>query len=396
MQAFRPTTLQELDNQVGPKLARLSGLEGFARSILVGTVPLVALERLGSKNAVSVVYTFGALLAFTVTLNLGTLERAVQRRWVLTIGTVMLFAAAILFIPDLAGTLVAAVGFRSAAASIFSVCLTLYIMDYVDKLDLPHNESRRMVANGLAWLIGPSLGIWLWQNVGSAAPFLVSASCSSFVLVYFWHLRLRGSPIVGRPKTPPDNPVKNIIRYFSQKHLRVAYSITLVRSMFWVSAFVYGPIYIVEAGYDETIAGLFLSGLAGLLFLSPVVRRIAERIGARQTIIGGFVLIGAMMIALGSLGEPRRIGIAFWALAAVGGVALDTLGNIPFIRTVKRRERGAMVTVFSTWREMSEVTAPLLAIIVLAATAPFWMYYIFIGLLALMTASFASLLPRRI
>ncbi|NNC79402.1 MAG: MFS transporter [Acidimicrobiales bacterium] len=396
MRVHRPTALLQLETGVGHRMARLSGLEGFARSMLVGTVPLVALERLGSKGAVSQVYTVGAVLALMVTLNLGTLERLIQRRWVATLGLVSLYAAALLFIPSMRPTFVAAVALRSAAASIFSVCLTLYIMDYIGKRDLSRNESRRMVANGMAWLVGPSLGIFLWQNVDESAPFILSSICALITLAYFWKLRLEGSVVLRHPTRTPDNPLRNIKRYFGQRHLRIAYSITLVRAMFWVSVFVYGPIYIVEAGFDETVAGLFLSAIAALLFLSPAIRAIAEQVGNRKIIVLGFTIVGSMMITLGALGEPRKIGVAFWMLAASGGVCLDVLGNIPFMRTVKPRERTAMATVFSTWREMSEFTGPLIGTIVVALSLPFNVYYVILGLLALGTGGVATFLPRRI
>lgn len=396
MRLHRPVALLHLGEGVGHRLARLSGLEGLARSLLVGTVPLVALERLGSKSSVSQVYTVGAVLALGVTLNLGTLERMIHRRWVATLAVIALFSAALLFTLTPAPALIAAVGLRSAAASMFSVCLTLYVMDFIGKADLTVNESRRMIANGMAWLVGPSLGVWLWQNVDPAAPFLLSALISVGVLAYFWKLRLGGSPVLAHPKQPPDNPLRNIARFVKQKHLRIAYGITLVRSMFWVAVFVYGPIYIVEAGLAEAWAGAFLSGVAMLLFTSPLVRRLADRIGARQVIMIGFTIIGGMMMALGALGDSRPAGITLWVGAACGGVMIDVLGNIPFMRTVKPRERTAMATVFSTWREMSEFVGPLLATLVLAVAAPFSVYYLLLGALALTMVGFTSLLPRRI
>ena len=48
---------------------------------------------------------------------------------------------------------------RAAAASLFSVCRSLYIMDYIGKRELAHSELRRMLFNGLAWLVGPLLGL---------------------------------------------------------------------------------------------------------------------------------------------------------------------------------------------------------------------------------------------
>ena len=75
----------------------MAGLEGFARALMVGTIPLVALDALGSKQAVSVVFMIGSGLTVFVTLNIARLERKLPRRWVLTAGVGSLMAASALF-----------------------------------------------------------------------------------------------------------------------------------------------------------------------------------------------------------------------------------------------------------------------------------------------------------
>ena len=91
----RPLGLDQLSAQTGISLARLTGTEGFARALLVGIVPLVALEALGSKQAVSNVYLAGSIFTLLITLNLGTLERLLQRRRVVTLGGLFLILAAV-------------------------------------------------------------------------------------------------------------------------------------------------------------------------------------------------------------------------------------------------------------------------------------------------------------
>jgi hypothetical protein len=85
----------------------------------------------------------------------------------------------------------------------------------------------------------------------------------------------------------------------------------------------------------------------------------------------------------------------FWLTGAAGGAALDVVGNIPFMRMVRPRERTAMTTVFSTWREASFLIAPLLAAGALAIGS-FWTLYLAIALLLIMGATAASYLPRRL
>ncbi|MGK0284007.1 MAG: ACDE family multidrug resistance protein, partial [Patiriisocius sp.] len=122
----------------------MSAIEGFSRSVLVSIVPLVALETLGSKENVALVYLIAGVLTLCITLNLGTLERLIGRRWLVTLGGVILIFAAFFLFTRSAVLLPLGIGLRSAAASIYTVCMSLYIMDYIGKKELTLNESRRM------------------------------------------------------------------------------------------------------------------------------------------------------------------------------------------------------------------------------------------------------------
>jgi MFS family permease len=165
--------------------------------------------------------------------------------------------------------------------------------------------------------------------------------------------------------------------------------------VFWAALFVYGPIYVVEAGYPTWVAGVFLSAASATLFLSPLVRYFADERGTRTVIIAAFALMSTSMLALAALRTEQRIGVVFWLTGAMGGAALDVLGNIPFMRMVKPRERTAMTTVFSTWRETSFLLAPLIAAGALAIGA-FWLLYVVMAALAAATAIATTFLPRRL
>lgn len=391
----RPEGLLVLEPSVGTDLARLTGLESFARSVMAGVVPLAAYEALGSKQAVSYVFIGGAVITVLFTLNVGALERRLERRWVVTLAAVFLFVAAgLLAFAD--GPLFAvAIGLRSAEASMFSVCLSLYIMDYIGKRDLTANESRRIIHSGIAWIAGPIIGGWLWSRGYTTAPFAVAAVATVVMLGYFWRLRFHHNPVLMTPNSTIGNPFVNVMRFFRQRNLRIAYAITLSRAVFWAALFVYGPIYIVEADMPTWSAGVFLSASSALLFTAPLVRRAADRFGTRTLIIVAFALIAGSMLALASLDRPRPIGVVFWLLGALGGAALDLLGNIPFMKMVKPRERTAMTTVFSTWREVSFLVAPLIAAGALAIGS-FRILYIAMAVLSAGAAAATSFLPRRI
>lgn len=376
-------------------MAILAGLEGLARASIVGVVPLIALSRLETKEAVSIAYAIGSALTLVVTLNLAPLERVMKRRWILTTGVGAFVVACCLFALGPGWTIPIAIGLTAAEASIFSVCLSLYIMEYIGKRDLTGSESTRLLYLGAVWLIGPATGTWIWSTAGMVAPFVVATVVAVFAISFHWYLRLEANPVLLHPNQPVMSPIRAIPRFFEQRNLRVAYAITCFRSIFWASLFVYGPLYVVEAGLPEWAAGVFLSSASGVLFLSPVVRRLADHHGVRWVIQYAFVLMGLSLIALTVIGEAKPIGVVFWMLGAVGGGTIDVLGNIPFMRLVKPRERGSMAGVFATWREVSFLVAPALAALVLAV-GPFPVLYLILAVIMGLGVIATTFLPRRL
>lgn len=391
----RPAALLVVSGRAGESFARLNALEGIARSLLMGVIPLLALEVLGSKEMVTRAYLLASILTLAITLNFAMLERLLQRRWVVTLGAACTMIAMTILILGEGMIMALGIGLQQAAASLFSVCLSLYIMDYIGKQELIYTETRRMLYAGIVWMVGPTLGLWLWENAASWAPFALTVFAAASMLSYFWYLRLGHGPGIQKARSHSVNVIKIIPRYFKQRPLRIAYWITMSRSIFWVTLFIYGPIYVIEAKLPVWVAGGLLSLASALLLISPLIRRFAGRVGTRLTIIIALVLAGSSMLMLYAIGEPKPIGLVFWVSAALGGVTLDVLGNIPFMRMVKPRERIEMTMIFSTWREGSQLLTPLLVSTVLLF-APFEIFYVLLALFLFGAAIKASFLPRRL
>ena len=82
----RPYLIGQLPAEASISLARLSGIEGFSRAILVGVLPLIAFDAFGSKEAIATVYFVSSVITLIFTLNLAALERLLQRRRLVTLG----------------------------------------------------------------------------------------------------------------------------------------------------------------------------------------------------------------------------------------------------------------------------------------------------------------------
>ena len=391
----RPILIDHIGPDVTTSLGRLAGIEGMARAMLVGIVPIIALDIFGSKDVIASVYFGSTLFSLLFTPNLPTLERILQRRGLVTLSGLLLMTAILFYWSQRVPLFAVGIALQGAGSSMFSVCISLYVMNYIGKSELTKAESKRMIYLGAAWVLGPALGGWLFARGQGNLIYLISFSAAAAMIAYFWWLRFGRDDVISPVKVPVTNPFKSIGRFWQQPNLRIAYLVTLSRSCFWVALFVYGPIYVIEANLPAWLGGLLLSGASGLLFLSSLIRKIADRFGTRQVIMVCYVLIGVSMIALGVTGEAKPIGLLFFAVGAIGAATIDVLGNIPFMRMVKPRERSAMTTVFTTWRESSSLVTQAMVYLTLLA-APFWMFYFVLALLQIATAVAASYLPRRI
>lgn len=391
----RPLVINQLKGVSFVSLARLSSLEAVSRGMLVGIIPVLLYETFQDKSIVASVYFAGALMTMLITLNLAVIERVVPRRWIMSCAFVFLIVSAFLFLSTHTLAITIGIGLRSAAASIFTVCVSLYVMDYIRKQEFTNAESKRMLYNGFAWVVSPLLGSWLWHKGYFHQPFVIAMLFALLAASYFWHLRLGDNPVIQPAKSSMINPVQAVRRYFGQKRLRIAYLISISRSSFWVTLFVYGPIYTLEAGLPGWVGGALLSFVSGLLFFSPLIGKLARIVGTRTLICTGLMVCSVSLITLASLGDPTPAGVAFFILASCGAIILDVLGNIPFMRSVKLRERSAMTVVFSTWREGSELATPAIIGLTLLV-APMWVFYLLLALVLLLTAYLTTFLPRRI
>ena len=371
----------------------LSGLEGFGRSIPTSIVPLLALDALGTRAAVSYAYLIGSSLALVATLSVGRLHDVMPRRWIVSMSLLMLLSCIVVFAVSSGPIFGAGIAMLAVGAAVFSVCISLFTIENITQAELTGHESRRMLYNGWAWMTGPALAGWLHITVGPLVPFVFAASAIAVGLGYFWSIRLGpGTAFTPTASVPPI--AHNVPRFFRQRHLRIAYAITLVRAMFWVGLFIYAPLYVVDAGLPVWIAGALLSTAAGLLLVSPLIRRMADRHGTRSVVVAGYLILTVALGALAGLGEPTPAGVFLWFVAAIGGATVDVMANVPFMRTVQGHEQVEMTTVFSTWREVSGMLAPALGAVVLLV-GPFRLFYLVLAVCTALTALWTTALPRQ-
>ena len=388
-----PMWLRVVEQPGARVFAYLSAIEAASRALIAGIIPLEAYALLREASTISLVYTGVGLLAFATSFLVPLAIRAVRRKWVFSAGVVCMIAAPLLMALERALPFVLALQVRGLAVVCVNIALNLYILDYIRRREFVTAEPLRLAFRGIAWFIGPALGIYLYKHFGILSVACLSAAFAALTLGFFWYLRLRENPAVAPATRRPTMPWQYIRRYLSQPRLRLAWIIPFGRSTYWTTFFVYPPLYIVQHGGDETLVAIMLAAGQALLFAAPLFGRLGARYGIRRIVILAAGGSGLVAIAAG-LAEPGPVVLALlFVLASVGSSALDALGNIPFLRAVHHYERSEMTSVFRTYIEASQLLPNAVYALILLV-APLGSVFVVLGLVLLTSAWYARYLPR--
>jgi predicted MFS family arabinose efflux permease len=339
--------------------ALLFAIESFARAILATVIPLQAYAVLESSRAVSLMFTCVGIAGLTGSLFIPFLIRLIPRRWVYTLGALGLVLAAALFALDGPGGLLAGLVVRVLAVACLNITLNLYIMDTIRRGDFVRAEPFRLAVSGAAWTLCPSLGVYLYTQFGAIAADGLSAAAALLLLGAFWTIRLSDNPAItaARPGTALPNPLRNIGRFVAQPRLRLGWLIAFGRSSWWAQFFTFTPLYLVISGHSDLVSAVVISLGNAMLFLTVLIGRFAERVGVRRVIVGAYLLTAISMLTAAALAVVGwSVAVAALLLLAGAWVSgLDAVGNIPFLRAVRARERAEMTAVFRTYIDLSEL-----------------------------------------
>jgi MFS family permease len=348
--------------------AALFAVESFARALIATVVSVQAHDLLLSSQKVSVLFTCVSLAVLVSTLTLPMLFRYVPRRWIYTSGAVGLILASLAFGTHTLSGQVGGMYLRNVGAATLNVSLALYILDHIRKADLVRSEPMRLAFSTVSWTIGPFLGVWLYQNYGPWAPQFLCIATSCLVILVFWYLRLNAHPVIKAASSAPQNPLVNVGRFVSQPRLRLAWIIAFGRSCFWTTFFVYGSLLMIEGNLGKEASGILISASQLVLCTAYFFGKVSERIGVRKVIAGAYAVAAIAVIGAGyaGTGAPVVAGV-FLLLGAVANSALDGVGGIPFLRSVRAHERAQMTGVYRSYIDLSDLLPSLIYSFVLLA-----------------------------
>ena len=342
----------------GITLAGIYGLDNISRAVISSVLSINGLELFGSAYGLSISLFISSIVCIPIILSAGFLIAAFSRKVLFSVSCIVALFSVPLFLLNTTQGFIFANIFRMSSAGIIMLCISLYTMDFISKNQLANAESRKILMAGVAYVIFPGVGTWSYVNVGQEAPFLISGVFIVLLGLTFWFLRIKEAGQIERPKSKHLSIKKNLLSYFRNPHMRVAYLIAVTRSSAWVIFFIYGPVYLISLGVETQYVGFIMGAIISILFFSSSFALLATYLGIRQTIFYSFLLSGICFVFVGSLSPNIILGILLLVIATLGIDMLDIIGNIPFMRMVTPKVRTEMTTVFSTWREFSLVLAP--------------------------------------
>jgi len=390
----QPVWLRAVTRPGATVFGLMFALESLARAVLATLIPLQAYAILKQARDVSLVYFAVSIVGFFVSFAIPFFIRHFRRRWVYTAGAVMLIAScACLSTVTLTGQ-VAAMLLTSLAAASLNITLSLYVLDYIRKRDLVRSEPLKLLMSAFSWTLGPSLGVYLYKEIGHGSAEMLSAGAAATQLVYFWYLRIKDNPAVAAATKAAPNPFRSVRRFVAQPRLRLGWFIPFSRSCWWSMFFVYPQIYMVQSGKGELAAAIVLSLGNAVLFGVAFIGKLAQRRGIRLLIRSAFIGSGGLTIAAGFAYDWPWVVAGLLLLGALNVMVLDGLGNIPFLRAVRPLERPQMATVFRTYIDLSSLL-PAALYSVLLSFFDIRAVFFACGAWMLVAAFVARYLPRR-
>ena len=362
--------------------ALLAGLEAAVRGTLISAMPLAIYQALGTAEATSRAYFMAGIVALVWGLMVPWATRHIPRRWMYTLGCLLYLVGMALAIHGSGWSVPASLMFNAMATATTFVCFNAYVLDYVQRADLGRTQSLQMVYAAAPWALGPMLGVAL-HDLWAPAPFLLAGAFAMALLTAFWVLRLGNGKQITRAKGPALNPLAYLGRFFRQPRLIAGWMFAVMRSCGWWVYVVYLPIYCIEAGLSDKVGGIALSITNALLFASPFMLRLVRRMSVRQSVRVAFGLCGSFFVLSAVTSGVPPMAVGFMMLGSVFLVALDVVGGLPFLMSVKPSQRTEMSAVYSSFRDVSGILTPGAAwLVLLVAPLPGVFAAAGVGLLA--------------
>jgi MFS family permease len=346
-------------------LAILFGFDSAVRGLLMSVTPLVLIDAWVEGTLVSLLFLGAGILSLMAGLCVPWLTRHLARSRLMTAAGILYLAGMGLFMTGERWLVAAALVPYAVATVTFWVVVSAYVLDWIPREDLGRMESKRLLYGAAAWTFGPLLGVLLW-SWWRPAPFLLAGLFALLLMATFWGMRMGDGKPVGAASG--EGPALAFVgRFLARPRLVAGWLFATIRSCGWWIYIVYLPYFCIRAAEEgrldprvaETLGGAAVSASSALLFATPILLRLTERLGVRGAVRGAFAWCALFFALAWGLSSWPWATVGALVLASAGLVMLDVCGSLPFLMAVKPSERTEMAAVYSSFRDVSGILSPL-------------------------------------
>lgn len=347
--------------------AILSGFEAMTRALVAAALPIQTQTLFGNDESVSTLVLVGSVAALAIVLFIPKLCVVFGRARLCLLGLLMLAGSTGLFMFQLIPMQVLGFVFRALGSVIFFAVLSMYIMDHVRRKEIGRSEPLRLLFIGLSWTFGPLIGVKLEEFWGPWAPFAASGAAALALIVYFWILRFGNSPAISAEANRVTSASwAQVEEYARRPRLVLAWLHAIGRGFFWGVFNVYTPLWAVQSGLGAAVGGSLVGVGSACLLAMPLWGWCARKFGIRNVSLVCFPIATIGMLGAGFLTITPWIAVGFLLAATLSMSIVDGYGNALFLRACKPSQRTAMTSIFSTQRDLAEIShAGLFAILLI-------------------------------
>lgn len=287
----------------------------LAYSIAVPVLPDLSTRLGASPTVIGLLFASFGVTVLATSIPMGALSDGMGRRGPLVFGATLLAASTILF--AFAGSLALLFAARLAQGAADAVT---WVVGFALLADLYASDERGramgwvMSATTFGFMIGPTLGGWLYEHGGPTVPYLLVAGLSAVAALGFLWLR------------PPDHreaearvPLREVLGVRAVAVCAAA--VVLGGGTIAMLEPVLSLFLAREIGLGPTRVGLvFGSGALVSAVLHPVFGRVADRAGGRRLMLiglGGMALLMPLLSLIGSFESAVALNACFTITVAV-------------------------------------------------------------------------------
>ena len=292
----------------------------LAYSIAVPVLPDLSARLGASPTVIGLLFGSFGLTLLTVSIPMGAMSDRIGRKTPMVIGLLALVGASVMFAwSNRLVWLFAARMVQGAADAITWVVGLALVADLYGPQERGKVTGFVMAGTGVAFMVGPTLGGWLYEAGGIRLPFLLVALVASLVLAGFLWLRIPPATAHGQPLS-----LGAALRLPTVVLCLVAV-VTAAGTIAMLEPVV--VLQLEESGVNPGRVGT-LFGIAAVVtaILNPIYGRLGDRVGAWPLMLAGLSLASIGLPLLGSTVSFERAAI-FYALeaAAIGLVVTPSL-----------------------------------------------------------------------